>query len=328
MKNTILILLIVIFIFFLTVELCDIFLSKNIGNKTIEIEKGDSIREIALLLEKNEIISSATLFIVLSKILNWEHKLHYGLFNFSGKYSLFKVITTLSNAEVVKYPVTIPEGLTISKIAKILSEKELIDHSKFTQLTTDTTVISTLNIHSNTLEGFLFPDTYHIPYFADEEYIIKMMVGNLFHKFEDIQQEKISFDSLYSILKLASIVEREAVLDDERALIAGVYKNRLASKMPLQADPTVAYALELKGYSRKKIFYEDLKINSVYNTYIHSGLPPTPICNPGIKSIIAALNPQKTDYYYFFAGDNSSHIFSKNYRRHLRLLNNFRAKKN
>jgi UPF0755 protein len=104
-------------------------------------------------------------------------------------------------------------------------------------------------------------------------------------------------------------------------LIAGVYKNRLARNMFLQADPTVAYALEQKGISRKKIYYADLKINSVYNTYKHLGLPPTPICNPGIKSITAALNPAKTDYFFFFAGKNSRHIFSTNYREHLRKLN-------
>ena len=161
-----------------------------------------------------------------------------------------------------------------------------------------------------------------------------MMVDNFFLQFNAINPEKIpfvpfspdisgltGFDSLYSVLILASIVEKEAICDDERALIAGVYKNRLANRMLLQADPTVAYALELSGKSRRKIYYEDLKINSIYNTYKHLGLPPTPICNPGIKSIYAALNPAKTDYFFFFAGKKSRHIFSTTYREHLKKLN-------
>ena len=320
MKNATFILLIIVLFFFFAIEISDVFLSKNVENKTVKIEKGASIREIATLLEKNEIISSSIIFVALSKILNWENQLQYGFFNFSGKYSIFKIKKQLSNGEVVKYPITIPEGFTIYKIANKLSEKDSINFSKFVEFCNDTTFIHSLNIPANTLEGFLFPDTYYIPYFADEKCIIKMMVANFFQKMEGIQRDEIPFDSLYSVLILASIVEREAILDGERALIAGVYRNRLTSNMLLQADPTVAYALELKGQSRRKIFYEDLKINSVFNTYIHSGLPPTPICNPGIKSIMAAFNPQETDYYYFFAGDNYKHIFSKTYREHLNKL--------
>ena len=120
---------------------------------------------------------------------------------------------------------------------------------------------------------------------------------------------------------MASIVEREAIFDDERPLIAGVYNKRLKERMLLQADPTVAYALELNRISRKKIYYDDLKIQSDYNTYLYRGLPPTPICNPGIQSILAAIHPQDTDYLFFFAGKNKRHIFSKTYREHLQKLN-------
>jgi len=332
MRKFLFFILILILIGFSVSFFIGVFKPQIIPNKTVNIKKGISIAKIGSLLEEEEIIHSTSMFVALVKLLNREHKLHYGKFNFSGKYSLIGVIRVLSNAEIVKNQITIPEGFTVRKIAYLLAQNNLADYSKFVKLTTDTTFISSLNIKVESLEGFLFPDTYYIPYFADEKYIIKMMVNNFFLQLETVQSEKISFvpfrdnsltgfDSLYSTLILASIIEKEAIYDDERAIIAGVYENRLANRMLLQADPTVAYALELSGKSRKKIYYEDLKINSVYNTYKHIGLPPTPICNPGLESITAALNPAKTDYFFFFAGKKSRHIFSTTYREHLKKLN-------
>jgi len=321
MRKFLFFILILILIGFSVSFFIGVFKSQIILNKTVNIKKGVPIVKIGSLLEEEGIIHSASMFVALVKLLNREQKLHYGKFNFSGKYSLIGVIRVLSNAEIVKNQITIPEGFTVRKIAYLLAQDNLADYSKFVKLTTDTTFISSLNIKVESLEGFLFPDTYYIPYFADEKYIIKIMVDNFFLQLETVQSEKISFDSLYSTLILASIIEKEAICDDERAIIAGVYENRLANRMLLQADPTVAYALELSGKSRKKIYYEDLKINSVYNTYKHIGLPPTPICNPGIKSIYAALNPAKTDYFFFFAGKKLRHIFSTTYREHLKKLN-------
>ena len=321
MRKFLFFVLILILIGFSVSFFSSVFKPQIIPNKTINIKKGIPIAKIGSLLEEEGIIHSASMFVALVKLLNREHKLHYGKFNFSGKYSLIGVIRVFSNAEIVKNQITIPEGFTVRKIAYLLAQNNLADYSKFVKLTMDTTFISSLNIKAESLEGFLFPDTYYVPYFADEKYIIKMMVDNFFLQLETVQSEKISFDSLYSTLILASIIEKEAICDDERALIAGVYKNRLDNRMLLQADPTVAYALELLGKSRRKIYYEDLKINSVYNTYKHIGLPPTPICNPGLESITAALNPAKTDYFFFFAGKNSRHIFSTTYREHLKKLN-------
>ena len=321
MKKILLFILIFIVLAFTIFSFISIFKTHTILNKTINIPRGTSIIKISSLLEENNIIKSAPMFIFLTKLLLKEYKLNYGMFYFSGKYSLLHVIKTLSQPEHLTYNITIPEGFTIFKISNVLAKKNLINYKKFITLSTDSAFISSLHLPVKNLEGFLFPDTYHIPYFADEEYIIKMMVKNFFLQWNDIQTTKLSFDSLYSTLILASIIEREAICDDERPLIAGVYKNRLKNKMLLQADPTVAYALELKGCSRKKIYYEDLKINSVYNTYIHNGLPPTPICNPGSKSIVATLFPEKTNYYFFFAGNNSRHIFSTTYKEHLKKLN-------
>ena len=321
MRKILLLILILVFLFFSASFFINLFKPQIILNKSITIEKGTSIAKIGNILEEKGIIRSAPIFITITKILKKEQKLHYGRFHFSGKYTLFRVFRMLSRAEIVLNPVTIPEGFTFYKIANMLTEISLVDYSKFIRLAKDTTFIYSLNIKTKNLEGFLFPDTYYIPYFADEEYIIKMMVDNFFSKWQTVHPKTMEFDSLYNTVILASIIEKEAIFDDERSLIASVYKNRLTNRMRLQADPTVAYALELSGKTRKKIYYEDLKINSIYNTYKHFGLPPTPICNPGIKSIIAALKPENTNYFFFFAGKNSRHIFSSTYTEHLKKLN-------
>ncbi len=245
----------------------------------------------------------------------------YGKYRFNGKFNYPDIIKKISSSDVITTTVTIPEGYTNRHIAALLSHKKLADFHTFDSLTTDSTFIADLGLQVTNLEGFLFPDTYEIPYFADEKLIIRKMVNNFRLYLSHYIPKKMEFDSLYSTLILASIVEREAAWDKERDLIAGVYQNRLNRNMLLQADPTVAYALELDNQSRKKIYYHDLKIRSKYNTYIYKGLPPTPICNPGIQSILAAFKPRETNYLFFFAGDNSRHIFSKTYREHLKKLN-------
>ncbi len=314
-------LLIVVFLFFFFYTIASLYEPYPIPNKTIVIEKGTSAQKVAKDLQNKQIIPSATLFLVLDKLLPSDKQLKYGKFNFSGWFSFMDIIHKLTSGEVVTNRITIPEGYTVRRTASLLSKKELIDYSQFMTLCTDSSFIDSLGLKIPNLEGFLFPDTYYIPYYADERLIIKMMVDNFFMQWGIIQPQPIEFDSLYKIVILASIVEREAIYDDERPLIAGVYTKRLKENMLLQADPTVAYALELNRISRKKIYYEDLKINSIYNTYRYKGLPPTPICNPGIQSLLAALHPQDTDYLFFFAGKDKRHIFSKTYREHLKKLN-------
>ncbi|HEX37372.1 MAG TPA: endolytic transglycosylase MltG [Candidatus Cloacimonetes bacterium] len=320
-KKFITFLLIFVFLFFLFYTIASLHKPYPIANKTIVIEKGTSAQYIAKELQRKQIIPSATLFLVVEKFLPSDRQLRYGKFNFAGWFSFMDVMHKLTSGEVVTNRITIPEGYTIRRIASLLSKKELVDYSKFMSLCVDSVFIDSLGLGIHNLEGFLFPDTYYIPYFADERFIVKMMVDNFFMQWNIIQPKAIAFDSLYKIVILASIVEREAIYDDERPLIAGVYTKRLKENMLLQADPTVAYALELNRISRSNISYEDLKINSVYNTYRYRGLPPTPICNPGIQSLIAALHPQETDYLFFFAGKDKRHIFSKTYREHLKKLN-------
>lgn len=320
------IILIGIVIFFLLEGIAKIFTPITILNKTINIKEGATTAEIATILGNRGIIDSPTRFLIVASLSGSADKISYGLFSFSGEFSLIDVLNKLVAGKVVSYKLRIPEGYTVAKIAYLALQKIGCDYNTFFQLTRDTTFIDSLGLPVQFLEGFLFPDTYYVPHYADERYIIRMMVDNFFLHWNSIHPDEITFDSLYSTLILASIVEREAVHDDEKPLIAGVYVNRLRRGMLLQADPTVAYALEIRGISRDKVYYVDLEIDSPYNTYRYPGLPPTPICNPGIQSIKAALNPAETEYLFFFAGDNSRHIFSRTYTEHLRKLREYRGR--
>lgn len=311
--------LIFILLAFSCLAFFEVFSKRILLDKVAYLKKGDSITQIALNLESDGIINSSSLFLLIHRFIHTKPK--YGKYRFNGKFNYPDIIKKISGSAVVTTRITIPEGYTNRNIAALIVRKKLGDFSVFDSLTTDSTFIASLDLPVNNLEGFLFPDTYEIPYFADEKQIIRKMVNNFKLQLSPYKFEKTSFDSFYNLLILASIVEREARWDKERDLIAGVYENRLKKNMLLQADPTVAYALELDNQSRKKIYYQDLKIRSKYNTYMYKGLPPTPICNPGIKSILAAYKPRTTSYLFFFAGENSRHIFSNTYREHLKKLN-------
>lgn len=317
--------LILVFLSIIVINSIRVFRPYKINFAEIYIDKGSSTREIARMLKDKGIISSKSLFLIITKLRGLDGKLGSGLYQFSDNYTINKVIDKLANGQVVKYKVVIPEGYNLQEISKLLanhfkdksvSDKHLINQNRFDSLVVDTIFIHSQGINASNLEGFLFPDTYYIPSDFTEEMIIKAILHNFRKQVYPLFHKVPCFDSLYNIIKLASIIEKETMLDNERPIISGVYHNRLKRNMLLQADPTVAYALEQKKIFRKTIYYKDLKINSPYNTYRYLGLPPTPICNPGLMSIKAAIHPANTDYYYFFAR-KGRHIFSNTYKQHL-----------
>ena len=206
--------------------------------------------------------------------------------------SLDEIISPLAKNEIEEYKITIPEGWSVTQIADYLAEREIINRDDFIAAAKD-------------YEGYLFPDTYRIPVNITAKELVNKMLDNFNERTKDYKPTK---DDVI----LASIVEREAKRDEDRAKIAGVYVNRINNDMYLGADPTIQYA---KG-NWNPITLTDLKIDSPYNTYINKGLPPTPICNPGLKSIKAAVNPEKNNYLYFFNITDGSAIFSTSDAEH------------
>jgi hypothetical protein len=217
--------------------------------------------------------------------------------------------------------VTILEGATLRQIAALLAVEGLVDGKRFLQLAMDPSVASVFVPGAQTLEGFLFPDTYEFVEGQTEEEIIESMVLRFFQAFpiEDELRASQLGRSLHEIVTLASIVEKEAVVDREKPIIAGVFYNRLKTGMRLQADPTVIYGRNRGGRIRTR----DLRANHPYNTYIHHGLPPGPIASPGEAALKAALDPAEVNYLYFVSKNNGTHYFSRNLKEHNRAVRKY-----
>ena len=212
--------------------------------------------------------------------------------------------------------VIIPEGITSYQIASILTQKVEVDSEKFVNLVNNKMFINELKMDVNSLEGYLFPNTYFFYWGITEKEIIRILVKEFNHNFTDSLKTIVTEKgwTVHQILTLASIIEGEAAIDSERALISAVYHNRLKKRMLLQADPSIQYIIP---DGPRRLLNKDLKIDSPYNTYRYSGLPPGPVNNPGLNSIIAAIYPSDVNYLYFVAKGDGAHVFSKSLSQHL-----------
>lgn len=277
--------------------------------KVVNIPSGTNAKEIVYILEKNEIIRKNNYtFRILTKLMELEDHLKYGEYILSPSMNMLQILDKLVKGEVITYKITIPEGFTSSQIAELLDKKEVAEKEAFLKLFKDS---------EKTSEGYLFPDTYEVPKKYGAEKMVKVMLANfnqvaLVNKFTD-KAEEIGF-SLDEIIILASIIEKEAKFSDEKNKVSSVFHNRLKTGMKLQSCATIQYIL---GEPKEKLDENDLKIESPYNTYLYKGLPPEAICNPGLDSIMAALEPEEGDYLFFILGENGRHIFSRTYEEHL-----------
>lgn len=253
-----------------------------------------------------------------------EGKLKYGYYELSPHLNILQILNKLSQGEIIKIKVTIPEGLSLEEISSMLSSKLNISKEKFINLSKNPKKINGIEKYFQenippSLEGYLFPETYYFSKEIDEEQIILTMLDTFFRKInEEIPEWKEELNkkdlSLNDWVILASIVEKEGKLEKERPFIAGVFINRLKKGYKLQSCATVEYIFNFK---KPALTYEDLKVDSPYNTYIYFGLPPTPISSPSLSSLKAVLYPQG-DYLFFVSKGDGSHYFTKNYEEHLK----------
>ena len=278
------------------------------------IPKGSSPATIAKILKDSEVISSENLFVALIKFYGYSTKLQAGLYSFNKREPLNTIIRRIKDGDSKNIKVTVPEGFNMKQIATVLAENKVCDREKFINLATE-----------QNMEGFLFPNTYFLLPQMDEQEIIKVM-NDEFNKFWTKEREERLRQinkPKRDIIILASIVEKEAVADNERPIIAGVFLNRLAKGMRLESCSTVLYAM---GINKERLSLEDLKFDSPYNTYRYKGLPPGPICNPGAEAIDAVLYPEATDSLYFVSKGNGTHYFSSTFEQHVK--NKIVSKKN
>jgi UPF0755 protein len=315
-------------------------LSTREGPVYIVVQEGDTAADIGERLEAAEIIDSATSFERLATIIGAESRLSAGEYEFLEATSVLDAVTRMRDGLTSARVVTVREGLRLEEVAKLLEDRGVVNANDFLAAANGIAT-SGSNIDADllasrpraaTLEGYLYPATYSFPRSSDATQVVLTMIDSLATRLTpELRAEATAQDlSIHQVLILASIVEREAVLPEERELIASVYLNRIEEGMPLQADPTVQYALTQRpgsvvefGYWKRALTLQDLQYDSTYNTYVKSGLPPGPIANPGIDSITAVIRPAQTNYLFFVATGNGGHAFAETYDEHLRNVDRY-----
>jgi UPF0755 protein len=265
----------------------------------VELEKGTSTLQMGRQLEAASVVRSQFAF---DLVRWWMHgSLKAGEYRFDHPASVVEVYARINRGDVYTRTVVIPEGSSLFEIAARLEQAGLGTRQSFLDgAATQTNLVADLDPQATSLEGYLFPDTYHFARKFTPAQICSAMVK----RFRSVANQLGLKGNVHRVVTMASLVERETAVDAERPLVAGVFENRLAHKMPLMTDPSVIYGLELDGRWRGAIYASDLKLDTPYNTYLHAGLPPGPVANPGLRSLKAAMEPTKSNYLYFVAAGN------------------------
>jgi UPF0755 protein len=303
--------------------------SAGSGQKTeLLIEPGTNTRQIATLLKQKNVVRSALLFRLYIRFLAVDQRLKPGQYSFAGDESLNEVIFKLLRGSLQTVPVTIPEGLTIKQVAAILEEAGICEAVKFIEAVSDPILLG--KVFSNwdlipAAEGLVFPDTYYFNRPTQAYRVAERMLRLMKHQIDRIFTSPLPGGlSQYQGCILASIVEEESALPQERNLIASVFYNRLAKQIKLESCATVLYAL---GSHKTRLLFEDLKVDSPFNTYLYPGLPPTPIANFGTSALAAVASPADSDFLFFVSDGNRGHKFSKSLNEHNRFRHQFYQKR-
>jgi len=288
--------------------------------RDFEVTPGESSRRVLERLQRQGLIRSALVARVhLSRVLG-DPPLHAGYYRFVSPISASELLAKLRDGEVATFPVTVVEGLTYAETAAALAAAGFGARDRFLAEFEQGARVADLDAAATNLEGYLFPDTYRFPHGASEATIADALVANFRARFEREVRPLLPAAGrpLRELVILASLVEKEARLDRERPLIAAVYANRLARDIGLYADPTLIYGLKLAGRWDGDLRRRDLEADSPWNTYRVRGLPPGPICSPGVASLAAAARPASSPYLYFVSRNDGSHVFAETLAEHNR----------
>jgi len=282
---------------------------------TVEIPRGISFAQMADILDGAGLLRHKRGFYLLAFVTGASKHIQAGEYDLRSSMSPMTVLERLVKGKVKEYPVFIPEGFTLRRIATRLENQGLADRTRFISLASDSRLLSSLGIEGESAEGYLFPDTHTLNKSMGEEGIIRFLVRQFRRVMTPGMLERADELGLTEneVVILASIIEKEGGPKEERPLVSAVFHNRLKKGMRLQSDPTVIYDIEdFDGNIRKT----DLERKTPYNTYRTKGLPPGPICNPGMEAIKAALYPAPVNFLYFVSKNNGSHQFSSNLKDH------------
>lgn len=287
-------------------------------NAVVEVTAGASVAQVARVLQERGLIRSALAFRVGAHLTGDSARIKQGEYALVGTMSPRRILRTLVSGRSIRHRLTVPEGSSVLRIAELLEQRGLSDPDGFRKLAMHGAADFDTSFPkpADSLEGYLFPDTYHLDRHLPPGRLVSRMLDRFDEKIWRGVMDRgrnLRGKSLHDIITLASLVEGEARRREERETIAGVLWNRLNQGRPLQCDATVQYAL---GDHKARLTFDDLRVESPYNTYLHTGLPPGPISNPGLASIEAALNPAQVPYLYYVARADGRHIFTRTYAEH------------
>ena len=286
------------------------------------LHPGYSTRRIASELRAAGVIRSATAFALWQRV-HHAKSLKAGEYLFEKPATGIEIHERLVRGDVVIHTVVIPEGFNIFEIAQAIHEAGLGSAQDFLQVASDPGPISDIAPNAKSLEGYLFPNTYEFT----RTQTMQEMATAMVKQFRQVAREIGLNTDIESTVTLASIIEKETAAPEERPVVASVYDNRMAKRVPLQADPSVIYAELLQGAYSGALHHADMQYRSDYNTYTHAGLPPGPIGNPGKTSLEAAMHPASTDYLYFVSDGNGHHRFARSLDEHSRNVAAYRRAK-
>ncbi len=294
----------------------------------VTIPEGSGTGKIAGILLENHLISNETVFKLQSRFKGNDGKYKVGSYVLSPSMTMDEMMNIIIEGKQQTKRFTIPEGYDIKRTAQKLSSEGFVDQDKFLEEieygTFDYGFLKDAPQGPNRLEGYLYPETYDVYESATEADIINRMLQQFDKLFTQEYYDRANElgMTINQVLTIASLIERETRVKDEKAIVSSVIKNRIDLGMPLQIDATIQYAL---GEQKERLLYADLEIDSPYNTYKIKGLPPGPICSPGIDSIYAALHPAETDYLYYVLNPslNGTHSFTNNYNQFLKDKQNY-----
>jgi UPF0755 protein len=292
------------------------------ASKIVVIPEGSTFQHVAGLLERERLVKSRSAFVLLGKALEADRKIRPGEYELNPAMAPADILSKLMAGRVVLHSVTIPEGYTMVQIADVLAQQQITDRAEFLRLVKDKAFIKTLGVSAETLEGYLYPDTYRFPKPVSAKDVIRTMVEQLNQVVTPEWQARAKdiHMTMHQVLTLASVIEKETGSGEERPQISSVFHNRLQKKIPLQSDPTVIYGLpNYDGNIHKK----DLSHPSPYNTYRWAGLPPGPIASPGAQAIRATLYPAVSPYLYFVSKNDGTHQFSATLIEHNKAVDKY-----
>jgi UPF0755 protein len=294
------------------------------GQTFVEIDRGMTSSQIASRLAEQGIIRSRWTFLAL-RAVRPRARLEAGEYRFASPVTPWQVFEKIRRGEVFYEDFTVPEGSNIFDIAALLEQSDTVPAAEFVKAAADPSLIRDLDPQAPGLEGYLFPSTYRVTHRTTARQLCRTMTNEFRKRWQAAGGPEAQAD-VHRTVTLASLVEKETALPDERPLVASVFTNRLAAGMALQCDPTTVYAALLENRYRGVIYRSDLTSSNPYNTYTHTGLPPGPIANPGEAAIRAALHPAQSSYLYFVAtgGRKGMHHFSTSLSEHEKAVAEFR----